>query len=720
MRRDVLTRKILQYAFVLWAGLFGAGLSPARANSLFNGALPSVRASLNGALPSVRASLNGALPSVRASFSLQLANDNISAAERPAIQAFVNEALAKIPPRYLSAIQHTVTVRFETNLDSTTTLWVPPCDGQPESAEIATQGSTAQVRGQVTKTFWMTDADIQEIKLNALLKTAILAGPTGSQTYACGHHTLYELALATLVHELSHLYDFSKDSSLERDQQIDTCMITSNHIPTAPSANCPDPSVFIRSISHNPTFKTLMNWDGNASRNQLRTRSPDPYEFTDLEESFAVNMEYFLLDPEYGCREPSEYAYFKNYFSFDPYPTRPCTLNTQLTLSQTSPDDPAGALANLDPSRVYQVHFLLASQGQDADSLFGHAMFRIILCAPSRTTVGPECMNDISSHIVVSYAANQGGWTVSTLKGLDGGYPSQMFLYPFYPQIINEYTLDQPRSLTSLPLKFTPDQQNLFIQRVIEQYWAYQGKYYFFTNNCGTEALHLLKSVIDIPGFQDEGAPTPIMLYDQLVSMGLLDASVLKDQASSETSGYYFPSTNQVFPQALQQLQTIDSADMSPYKSLSDYMKNSTPTQREALYQTLKTKYPSQAHGIANRFYILESYIFLQARQSYMSDLSNTIEHASPDVLAEFQKLMVLEREASPLNSGTGYGVPLPADFESASPASSPATLAEIKTLDQNVMQWAQSALQSESDYVNSLSASYEYFLAQVKATETY
>src|SRR6185312_15228956 len=106
--------------------------------------------------------------------------------------------------------------------------------------------------------------------------------------------------------------------------------------------------------------------------------------FASLEESFAVNMEYFLLDPEFACRRPSEFEYLRDYFGFDPYPSRSCKLNTKLRLSAASADDPSGGQIDLDPSRIYQVHFLLAGAGQAFDSAFGHAMFRLIVCAPTR------------------------------------------------------------------------------------------------------------------------------------------------------------------------------------------------------------------------------------------------------------------------------------------------------------------------------------------------
>ncbi len=54
------------------------------------------------------------------------------------------------------------------------------------------------------------------IEINTLLFSEILKGPTQSKTYNCGHKTAYRLAMATLIHELGHIYDDKANLSNER------------------------------------------------------------------------------------------------------------------------------------------------------------------------------------------------------------------------------------------------------------------------------------------------------------------------------------------------------------------------------------------------------------------------------------------------------------------------------------------------------------------------
>jgi hypothetical protein len=88
-------------------------------------------------------------------------------------------------------------------------------------------------------------------------------------------------ALAAVIHELAHFYDRSAQGQLSRD----------------------------------PRLLDLAGWQVRPMRLGLRTsnnsfsdRSPDRYELTSPVEFVAVNLEYFLLDPDYACRRPALYG----------------------------------------------------------------------------------------------------------------------------------------------------------------------------------------------------------------------------------------------------------------------------------------------------------------------------------------------------------------------------------------------------------------------------
>src|SRR6185295_4007180 len=118
--------------------------------------------------------------------------------------------------------------------------------------------------------------------------------------------------------------------------------------------------------------------------------------------------------------------------------------------------------------------------GPRAQSRFGHAMYRIVLCAPERPHVDASCLDDLQHHVVLSFAANlRGEPRISIRRGLSGGYATQVSIAPFL-SIVSQYTELEFRDLESLPLRLGDKEKELFIHRALEVYWGYVGKYYFF------------------------------------------------------------------------------------------------------------------------------------------------------------------------------------------------------------------------------------------------
>jgi hypothetical protein len=655
-------------------------------------------------------------------FSLILAPDTIQPSEQAALTEFVAAAAAQLPPQLKSVINRPITVRFTTQLDNTTQFQVPTCGPGQSMTNENSRNSLIQVRGAIKPNFLGSYETISEVYLNAAMKAEILKGPERSTTYACGHHNLYQLALSTLLHELSHVYDFTYSITPELQQEIDAnCQNDSiSSEPTLPSAQCTNITNNMRVVSRLPSFMSVVDWDsGSDTRlNYSAVRSPDPYEFTKIEEEFAVNMEYFLLDPEYACRRPSEFEYLKDHFNYDPFPNRTCQVPNQVQLASDTLGQSAGALVTLDPSRIYQIHYLFASEGTSFASRWGHAMFRIIVCNKSRATVGPDCLNDISDHIIVSYAANSGDWSVSAWDGLTGKYPSQLFLYHMYPDIVNEYTVDQFRNLISLPLKFTDAEKTRFIQRVLEQYWQYSGKYYFVTNNCATEALHMLKAVYRDYSFQQWSVLSPVGLYDKLNSAGLIDESLLKDQDSAQQQGYDFPSERNVYVDAFNQIKAVSPSQV-PVNSLNDYVTQSSAADRLALYKQLSALGPAKTQNLANPFFILETYILHTAGNAYMSSVMSELQKESGAMEQKMNQMLDLSNQALPWNSSMGgYGIPLPEDQPLSSTAASlaaDAQNAQVKALYAEVMAWAQKTLSGQATELNSITANERFFLSAVE-----
>ena len=160
-------------------------------------------------------------------------------------------------------------------------------------------------------------------------------------------------ALAALLHELAHLYDRTAAGGLSRD----------------------------------PRLLDLAGWQmavpghRRSRHNHFSDRSPDRYELTSPREFVAVNLEHYLLDPEYACRRPALAAWFDAHFGEVPSGREPCAEGLAFVQDPAAGAEP---LQLLDPARVYAVDYLLAEGGPGVASHWGHAMLRLVVCAPGR------------------------------------------------------------------------------------------------------------------------------------------------------------------------------------------------------------------------------------------------------------------------------------------------------------------------------------------------
>ena len=307
---------------------------------------------------------------------------------------------------------------------------------------------------------------------------------TNNRIFECGHKTFKGMLKAVLIHELTHVKDNHEKISLEADfQRI----------------------VGVKKVRKSQRKKLM---------NQNAETSPDAYEFTNLKESLAVNVEYLALDPEFECRKPATANYLAKRLGFNL--SGKCQKNYKVVTQSAYLEDNYQTSASIDPKRVYQVHYLFAGKGQSIMSRWGHAMFRLVVCAPFRKKIGPECLDDVSHHLALSYRAHMSEMNISYAKGMFGKYPSQLFIMR-YLEVQQEYTKNELRDLYSVPLKMTNAQKEDFIDLTLERFWTYQGKYYFFDNNCGTETAKHLAVALNEEESGLIGSVTPLKIYNDIV-----------------------------------------------------------------------------------------------------------------------------------------------------------------------------------------------------------
>lgn len=454
-----------------------------------------------------------ACASARADLRLALKTDGLDAAQRQASQALLDEALQKLPPRFVERLDRQVEVTW--------------ADDLPDNAY-----------GRATR--------IDALDLNRALLPALADGSAAREKTTRPHGTVRRELLATVLHELTHLYDRAhyRDAAQRslgfrcRSAQASTGAVGLR-------SECRGQTARRFTFSDDPRLLDLAGWPQRVGQrgeretdNHQAARSPDLYELTNPREFVAVNMEYFLLDPDYRCRRPALYRYFRDHFGWAPDATGTCA--SELAYLNAGRDFGREPLGRLDPERVYEVDYLFAEANDNWASRWGHTMLRLVICAPGRPR-GPDCRLDLDQHLVLSYRAFVGDVQLSSWDGLTGAYPSRLFVLPL-AQVIDEYTKVEMRSLASVPLRLDREQVHNLVERAAEMHWSYDGNYWFLSNNCAVETLKLLRSGTADPRLDDLDSIMPNGLLAVLEGRGVADPSPLRDPKEALRLGYRFDS----------------------------------------------------------------------------------------------------------------------------------------------------------------------------------
>lgn len=385
-----------------------------------------------------------------------------------------------------------------------------------------------------------------QILVNRRWLDALVQGDANAFPAERQHGTLQRELQATLIHELAHFYDQGRFWSNSQRQLVHRCdRQRSSTGPIGLPAECLGQAQRRFTLGDDPRLLELAGWPLRVggrgeieSQNNQYLRSPDPYELSNPREFVAVNLEYYLLDHQYRCRRPALHDFFQEYFNWAPPESAGCAEGYSYINAGLDPDRPA--LGRLDPERIYQVHYLLAEPSDAWVSRWGHSMLRVVICAPGRPR-GPACLMDLEHHLVLSFRAFVGDVQQSSWDGLTGAYPSRLFLLPLQ-QVVEEYTKVELRSLQSLPLRLTRDEQIALVERAVELHWSYDGTYYFVSNNCAVETLKLLRSGTNRAEMRQVESVTPTGLLALLQASGVVDDSVLQDRREAQRQGFYFDS----------------------------------------------------------------------------------------------------------------------------------------------------------------------------------
>ncbi|WP_296267258.1 DUF4105 domain-containing protein [Pseudomonas sp. UBA6562] len=449
---------------------------------------------------------------VLADLRLELQEAGLDAAQRQATQILLDEALSKLPPRFRQQLDRRVRVSWSANM---------PADAYGQASLVDT------------------------LDLNRRLLPGLVDGSAATQKTQRPHGTVREELLATVLHELTHIYDRARLWSAAERPLLNRCQRQLGSLgKIGLPEQCRGQTERRFTLSDDPRLLDLAGWQQYVGRrgerehrNGQNVRSPDAYELSSPKEFVAVNMEYFLLDPSYGCRRPALNHYLREHFGWAP---KQDACAKGLPFINAGNDFARQPLGEIDPERVYEVDYLLAEANQNWVSRWGHSMLRLVICAPGRPR-GPDCRLDLDQHLVLSYRAFVNDVQLSSWDGLVGNYPSRLFVLPL-GQVIDEYTKTELRSLASVPLKLSRAEVENLVRQAAEMHWSYDGNYYFLSNNCAVESLKLLRSGTGNPRLNDLDSIMPNGLLEVLKGRGLADTSVLDDPKRALRLGYRFDS----------------------------------------------------------------------------------------------------------------------------------------------------------------------------------
>lgn len=422
-----------------------------------------------------------------------------------------------------------------------------------------------------------------------------------------------DLAEATVLHEIAHAFDRGEAGGWSRQTR----------------------------------FRRLAGWDRRGD-NAYALRSPDDYERHSPAEAFAVNLEWYLLDPHYRCRRPELAAWYREQLGPAPLPEASCTAALPLLVAGATPAQLE--LETLDPARVYAVDYLLAGSGDAAMSRFGHAMLRLVVCAPGRTP-GPQCRMDLAYHRVLSFRAFVNDVQISSWRGLTGAYPARLFVLPL-DQVIDEYTRIELRDLRAWPLALSPPQLAAVLSVAARAHWSYDGRYRFIGNNCAVESGRLLDLALT-PQSRRLQAITPRGVLRHLQEAGLTPQ---QPPSRRPEDGLYFASAREEYQRLLHGLQRAGQTPSLPLERWLD-----SPVRQRGEIPAEPSLQATAA------WWVLETAALRRAELRALAQLKHRLGQGTPELqaqLAEWQRFTGLFDTPAALLADGGYGIVQPDELD--------------------------------------------------------
>lgn len=370
------------------------------------------------------------------------------------------------------------------------------------------------------------DENLEKIFINQNLLKYIEKDQGSQVSFKCSHRNMHRLSLAVLIHEASHLYDLSNFRTEGEKKLFKSCHDFKG------DQSCAYIKKNYRrktTVSTQLKFKKLAKWSfektGGQSRNKKPLSSPDIYEKKSVEEYFAVNMEYYLLDMDYERKRPYHAQFLNRHFKLK-------RKIDDSTIFSSIPVFKGKKTLRFLPSSIRSISYLLASSGRTLGSGWGHSLLRLKGCQ-RKIPSNKKCSLNDKIDLVIAYSADLENKKINPIKGLIGSYPSRMNIYLF-EDILKKYSILENRTLNDYPLHLSQVELKNLVYGVLEDYWSYQGSYKFLGVNCATELRNLLQTTLDNPVFLLSKTKTPYGLLKSLIKSKI----ILLDQNRKDYLSY--------------------------------------------------------------------------------------------------------------------------------------------------------------------------------------
>ena len=424
-----------------------------------------------------------------------------------------------------------------------------------------------------------------------------------------------------IAHELFHAYDFQKEIIQD---EIYGCDNFSIDYSIESDEVCRELFWHNRRntfISDDKRFHNIAQLHGKSLKSFKGVRLLSPYELESSKEFSATNFSAFMYDREYQCRRPTLYNYFKDIFLVSPFKNNACDATNYVIPARLG----ISKKIKIDPTRIYQIHYLMASKGESMMSRFGHSMLRFVVCAPARkdkvtgilipaTNFGEDCLFDLDYHFVASFRATIAENSLDLFGAFNGKYPSNLSILTF-KEVLKEYNLLELRNLSSYPLVMNSHEKNNLINKIIETFWEYSGSYKFISNNCASETYKIIIGAINKTTYHLLEPNTPNQVLQTFIDNGLIRKEFL--MSAKKNPQLYFQSKSSLFNDTFKILSSLKF----PVKSLDTYL-NIKPSERWLIQQETIKSIQNNFSNKKKKIRLLNSLLILE-KQAFDLSLQN-------------------------------------------------------------------------------------------------